>query len=628
MDERVARDRELIVQARQRGRLPLLGAFVKLSGPGWLQSAITLGGGSLAGSLYLGVLAGYSMLWLQPLAMVLGVIMLSAIGYVTLATGQRPFQAINTYVNPVLGWGWAIASMLANFVWLMPQFSLGTAALQQNLLPSTFNDPAVMQPNTAKAILSGALFISAMAIVWFYHSGGRGIKIFETILKLMVGVVVVSFFGVVWKLSGTLPWSEIATGFIPDISTFSTPSPRLMPYLEAIDAERRAYWTNLIVSQQRDVMITAAATAVGINMTFFLPYSMLARGWNREFRGLAIFDLSTGLFIPFMLATTCVVLASASQFHAQPVPGLVRQADAQKEAVEADPRLVGRFNTLIDARLADEQQKRWPNVAAGERTIVEAYALRQRLGDDRFKALSQEEVRARGSQLGDDELAPFAGAALVDAMDAERKALMISPAEQTMAAMLVTRDAIDLAGALEPFAGRTVSHIVFGVGVLGMALSTIIMLSLVNGFVLCEMLNRPGDVFIHRIGAVAAAGVGFTGPFFWGKAAFWLAVPTSVFAMVLLPVAYLTFALLMNQRKLLGRYTPSGLRRVQWNVLMTVALIAAGFGSVWTLWDKAKWFGVGGLIAFIVLLMVTQVLFPRKAMPLADCQEEVEAHAH
>ena len=52
--------------------------YSKLSGPGWLQSAITLGGGSLAGSLYLGVLGGPSLLWLQPLAMLLGVVMLAA----------------------------------------------------------------------------------------------------------------------------------------------------------------------------------------------------------------------------------------------------------------------------------------------------------------------------------------------------------------------------------------------------------------------------------------------------------------------------------------------------------------------------------------------------------------------
>lgn len=116
---------------------PLLrrwGSYTKKTGPGWLQGAITLGGGSLAGALYLGVFTGYHMLWLQPLAMILGVIMLSAISYVTLSTGQRPFGAIKAHVSPVLAWAWIIATLLANIVWSMPQFALATAAVQQNLM--------------------------------------------------------------------------------------------------------------------------------------------------------------------------------------------------------------------------------------------------------------------------------------------------------------------------------------------------------------------------------------------------------------------------------------------------------------------------------------------------------------
>ncbi|MEZ5325269.1 MAG: hypothetical protein R3F19_09410 [Verrucomicrobiales bacterium] len=69
-----------------------LALYTRRSGPGWLQGAITLGGGSLAGALYLGVVMGYHMMWLQPLAMILGVIMLSAISYVTLSTGRRPLK--------------------------------------------------------------------------------------------------------------------------------------------------------------------------------------------------------------------------------------------------------------------------------------------------------------------------------------------------------------------------------------------------------------------------------------------------------------------------------------------------------------------------------------------------------
>ena len=119
-------EREYLRQAEASGLISRLGAYTRLSGPGWLQSAITLGGGSLASSLFLGVLAGYSLLWLQPMAIILGVIMLSAISHVTLSTGQSPFASINNEINPVLGWGWAIATIMANVVWCLPQFSLGT----------------------------------------------------------------------------------------------------------------------------------------------------------------------------------------------------------------------------------------------------------------------------------------------------------------------------------------------------------------------------------------------------------------------------------------------------------------------------------------------------------------------
>ena len=79
-------DREELARATEAGGWEKYKTFAKLSGPGWLQSAITLGGGSLAGALFLGVIGGYSILWVQLLAMILGVIMLCAISYITLST--------------------------------------------------------------------------------------------------------------------------------------------------------------------------------------------------------------------------------------------------------------------------------------------------------------------------------------------------------------------------------------------------------------------------------------------------------------------------------------------------------------------------------------------------------------
>ena len=45
--------RAQILEARKRGKWATIATFAKFSGPGWLQSATTLGGGSLASALYL-----------------------------------------------------------------------------------------------------------------------------------------------------------------------------------------------------------------------------------------------------------------------------------------------------------------------------------------------------------------------------------------------------------------------------------------------------------------------------------------------------------------------------------------------------------------------------------------------
>lgn len=563
VDEKILADRRLLADARRRGKGPLLGAFIRLSGPGWLQSAITLGGGSLAGSLYLGVLSGYSMLWLQPLAMVLGVIMLSAIGYVALSTGQRPFRAINQHVNPVLGWGWAIATMLANMVWAMPQFALGSAAMQQNLAPGSLG---AMGDPTGKIVCCVLLFLVCYSIVWFYNSGSWGIKLFEIVLKIMVGVVVVCFFGVVIKLGGTLDWGAVFGGFVPSVDLLWEPAPTWEPVLAAT-GEFRDYWTNLIVAQQRDVMITAAATAVGINMTFLLPYSMLRKGWDKEFRGLAIFDLATGLFIPFVLAITCVVIAAASQFHVQPAPGLVSTTDAAGNTIQPPANLVGAYGEMLEDRVVFEL-----NQPANK--MLDATAL---------------------------DTAKRDGVAA------------LSEADRLVAAMLVKRDAFNLATALEPLTGRETAHYLFGIGVLGMAVSTIIILMLINGFVVCEMLGFPQGGVVDRLGCAAAGISGALGPFvFTGDAQFWLAVPTSVFGMALLPIAYITFFAMMNNRSLMGDYMPRGGKRVLWNTLMLIAIALALVGSVYSVWSKTKWFGVAAVALFIGMAIVVGIMRSKK----------------
>ena len=80
---------------------------VKAGGPGWLQGAMTLGGGSAITSLTIGSVFGYEFLWVQPIAMLIGCVMLFALSHQTLSTGQAPYHAMSTHVSKPLAWAWA-----------------------------------------------------------------------------------------------------------------------------------------------------------------------------------------------------------------------------------------------------------------------------------------------------------------------------------------------------------------------------------------------------------------------------------------------------------------------------------------------------------------------------------------
>src|SRR5699024_12479529 len=118
-----------------------------------------------------------------------------------------------------------------------------------------------------------------------YGKGSRGVRIYEMLLKGLVGLVVLSFFGVVIRLmfvTGTLNWEGIFVGFIPDFSLIFRPADGFKPLLSQLSETSGRYWSNLIVGRQQEVMAAALSSAVGINMTFLFAYSMLRRKWGSE----------------------------------------------------------------------------------------------------------------------------------------------------------------------------------------------------------------------------------------------------------------------------------------------------------------------------------------------------------
>jgi len=164
-----------------------------------------------------------------------------------------------------------------------------------------------------------------------------------------------------------------------------------------------------------------------------------------------------------------------------------------------------------------------------------------------------------------------------------------------------------LANSLENLAGPGIAQIVFGVGVVGMAISTIIILMLINGFVICEIAGKPTTGRLYQFGCLLAALAGALGALFlWsGKAQFYLAVPTSRFGMVLLPIAYIAFFFLMNNKKLLGDAMPRGASRIWWNILMGIAVLLALVGaSISILNDTGNIPGTGFSIKQVALTLL------------------------
>lgn len=549
-ENQIDEDRAIITEAMGKGPLATLGAFVRLSGPGWLQSAITLGGGSLAGALFLGILGGPSMLWLQLMAITMGVIMLSAISYVTLSTGERPFRAINKHINPVLGWGWLIATIMANMIWCMPQFSLCFAALQNNLIgKETLGDS-----DTAKILVSVVLLVAAGVAVFLNSQQGKAAKLFDWILKGLVGMVVVCFVGVVALLAtkGTLDWGQILAGLIPDLSQWNKPTGKIAELLATLPADVQTFWSTRVVAAQREVMIGAAATAVGVNMTFLMPYSMLRRGWDRNFRGLARFDLSTGMAIPYILVTSCVVIAAASSFHAK----------VDDNFLSNDPAIMQTSSLFGGAKSA--------------------------LAD-------------RVEYTGDKkELTP----------DCLVKIAALSDEEKIISSALVKRSAFDLSAAIAPLLGEKNARLAFGMGIFGMGFSTIIILMLINGYAFCELANKPLGGSTQFVGCLIAGISGALWWYFWtGDSKVYLAIVTSKFGMMLLPIAYVTFFMMMNSRKILGDDKPKGLSGLIWNVLMLASVLGAIVAASSAIWTSVQKPHVPGAIPEGMIVMSIGITF-------------------
>jgi hypothetical protein len=119
---------------------------------------------------------------------------------------------------------------------------------------------------------------------------------------------------------------------------------------------------------------------------------------------------------------------------------------------------------------------------------------------------------------------------------------------------------------------------------------------MMNGYAISEAFNKVGNSKYYIIGAAMPALAGLFSPYLWsGDAKAAMAIPASVIATTLLPIAYLGFILLMNSKSALGDELPKN--RLIINILMIASAGIASFASIWALSGK----GIPGIIGMIAL---------------------------
>ena len=321
--DKLVGEREYLKELETKPFLERSLAYLKKTGPGLMQSAMTLGAGSAAASVVAGASFGYKLLWIQPVAMFFGVMMFAALANTVLSNKERPYwgfmrEAWKIFPPLVIFiFLWAFGSVMASVFWHFPQYGLAAGAARTIVnefapdLQLEVREPVLKpdgepeldslgKPKTKHVSYTRAgygvsfatgllILIINTTVVFNYGRGGIGIRIYEWFLRCMIGLVFLTFLMVVAINFNKIQWLEMGKGFI---GWYGIP-----------------LGDNAVENAKTITMVLGMlGAAVGINMTFMYPYSLQKKGWGVEHKTLAKWDLGMTMFLPFVVVTSLIMI--------------------------------------------------------------------------------------------------------------------------------------------------------------------------------------------------------------------------------------------------------------------------------------------------------------------------------
>ena len=158
---------------------------------------------------------------------------------------------------------------------------------------------------------------------------------------------------------------------------------------------------------------------------------------------------------------------------------------------------------------------------------------------------------------------------------------------------------LDIAGKLSPAQAGTMfsdagmgpitGRLVFAVGILGMAVGSLVMHMLCCGAAAGAMFGWEPHSRRYRL-ALLLPTPAVLGVFLWSTMGAYVVLPTSAICGFLLPIAYLGWLVLNNRRDYLGDDCPRGTRRWLYNAAMLLCILTVLASVTYSTGIKLNWF--------------------------------------
>lgn len=414
----------------------------------------------------------------------------------------------------------------------------------------------ILDNKPGRVLIALVLLLFAVSLTLLYSKQGPRSSLFQWIIKLMVLFVsIASFFSLVTLISnGNQDDTTLSDTWFPNYSILNEPSPHFSQILEQT-GDMKSFWESEIVSSQKQFVLLCFASTLGINLIFCFPMILLNRSWKRTHQGFAKYNLVTTAFFPFAVTSICICLLSCMAFKHE-----FSKVGQDVEISNPD------IQNILLRRVEHE------------------------MGTDKFQ-----------------NLAPF---------QLDERIATLNYEEKQLASLLVGRTVKQWILSISQLGGTFLQFLLCGI-VLAISLSTVVILMIVNGHLVCEIFDKPHKGFPFQVGSLLL-GVSGIAPFIWSDQNIEVNDPTYIISLSVLPFALISFILILNNVDIMGSRRPMGMSRFSLNLPILLSIFLLSSCSFYLTWNE-NWhsIAVGKIILCFIGLLLLAGYFSLKLKKLS-----------